>query len=47
MTGSARERGAGLAVEDRIESGDERGRSAHASETVNRPPAARAAGGAR
>ena len=47
MTGSGRERGTGLAVADRIESGDERERAAHAPKTVIRPLAARGANGTR
>ena len=47
MTGSGRERGTGVAVADRIESGDERGRAARPPKTVIRPPAARGADGTR
>ena len=47
MTGSGREWGTGLAVVDRIESGDERERAAHASKTVIRPLDARGGDGTR
>ena len=47
MTGSRREWGAGLAVVDRIEYGDERERAAYASKAVIRPLAARGADDAR